>query len=97
MSVENLDRVKSFALDLQSEDPRRKSETLGGFPGGKRALDKCRATLVGTEGEFIFNCPGDQRFFAASGINAEEFKREVATGADDEHMEEWVRGRAKAS
>ena len=95
MSVENLDQVKSLALDLQTQEPRPKSETLAGFRGGKRALDKCRATLAGTPGDFIFNCPADQRFFAAAGIDAEEFKREVATGADDAHMEEWVKARAK--
>jgi hypothetical protein len=61
-----------------------------------RTLDKCRATLAGTEGEFIFNCPLDQRFFAATGIEAEEFKREVASGADDAHMDEWVRSHAKS-
>ena len=83
-------------MDLAAQDPRPKSETLGGFKGGKRALDKCRATLAGTQGEFIFNCPADQRFFSAAGIDAEEFKQEAATGADDDHMEQWVRARAKA-
>ena len=97
MSSENLETVKSLALDLRTQEPRAKGELLGGFKGGMRALDKCRASLAGLNGEFIFNCPADQRFFQASGINAEEFRQKVASGASDEEMEKWVRENAKVS
>ena len=90
MSQENLEAVKSLALDLSTEEPRSPGDALGGFEGGKRALDKCRATLAGTQGEFMFNCPMDQRFFRATGISAEEFKAEVGRGASDEEMDRWV-------
>ncbi|MHA3770884.1 DUF5069 domain-containing protein [Verrucomicrobiota bacterium sgz303538] len=96
MPSENLETVKSLARDLRTEEPRAKGELLAGFKGGKRVLDKCRATLAGLNGEFIFNCPADQRFFQASGINAEEFQQKVATGASDEEMERWVSENAKA-
>lgn len=95
MPSENLDAVKSLARDLNTEEPRSKSEELGGFKGGLRALDKCRATLVGLNADFTFNCPADQRFFQAAGINAEEFRQEVARGASDEEMEQWVREHSK--
>lgn len=95
MSSENLDVVKSLARDLNTQEPRAKAEELGGFKGGLRALDKCRATLVGVNADYTFNCPADQRFFQAAGINAEEFRRVVATGASDEEMEKWVRENAK--
>ncbi len=91
MASENLDVVRSLARDLNKEEPRPKAEPLGGFPGGMRALDKCRATLVGQNADFTFNCPADQRFFSAAGIDAEAFRREVASGASDEQMEKWVR------
>ncbi len=95
MSSENLDAVKTLARDLNTEEPRTKAEELGGFKGGLRALDKCRATLVGLNADYTFNCPADQRFFQAAGIDAEEFKRVVAAGASDEEMERWVRENAK--
>ena len=95
MFSENLDVVKSLAPDLNTQEPRARTEELGGFKGGLRVLDKCRATLVGLNADFTFNCPADQRFFQAAGINAEEFRRVVATGATDEEMEKWVRDNAK--
>lgn len=95
MSAENLDAVRTLAPDLNAQQPRAKAEELGGFKGGLRALDKCRATLVGLNADYTFNCPGDQRFFQAAGIDAEEFRRVVATGASDAEMEKWVRDTAK--
>lgn len=95
MASENLEAVKSLARDLSTEEPRPKADQLGGFPGGMRALDKCRATLVGQNADFTFNCPMDQRFFQAAGIQAEAFQREVARGASDEEMDRWVRDNAK--
>jgi hypothetical protein len=90
VSAENLDAVKRFAKDLRSGKPRSPKDELAGFQFGWRALDKCRATILGWNGEYQFNCPMDQKFFAASRIDAEEFKRFVATGADDESVEVWV-------
>jgi hypothetical protein len=95
MSAENLDAVKALAPDLNTQQPRPRAEELAGFKGGLRALDKCRATLVGLNADYTFNCPADQRFFQAAGINAEEFRRVVATGATDEEMEKWVRDKTK--
>lgn len=95
MSSENLDAVKALAPDLNTQEPRPRAEELGGFKGGLRALDKCRATLVGSQADYTFNCPADQRFFQAAGIDAEEFRRVVATGASDAEMEKWVCENAK--
>ena len=97
MAEQNLDAVKQLARDLRTEEPRAPRETLGGYEGGARALDKCRASLVGLHGEFKFNCPMDQRFFQASGIDAEQFQAKAATGATDEEMESWVRENASGA
>ena len=97
MASQNLDRVKSLARDLRKQEPRSPREELGGFALGARALDKCRATLVGWNGEFQFNCPMDRRFFEATGIEADEFRDFVATGVDDSQVEEWIRQRATAA
>lgn len=60
-----------------------------------RALDKCRAVVAGTQGEYHFNCPLDQLFFDFTGISAEDFQAFVATGADDEAFATWVQETAK--
>jgi hypothetical protein len=96
MPSENLDAVKQLAKDLKQEEPRSPSENLGGFELGARALDKCRASLVGSNGEFKFNCPMDKQFFTATGIDAEQFRNFVATGADDDAVDQWVRENAQA-
>lgn len=95
MTTENLEGVRALAKDLTKEEPRGARESLGGFELGARALDKCRASLAGTNGDFVFNCPMDQQFFGESGIDAEEFRTFVATGADDAAVDQWVREHAK--
>src|SRR6478735_3693354 len=90
MAYTNLDAVRLLARDLEKEKPRSARDRLGGFELAARALDKCRATLAGTNGDFEFNCPLDQRFFKATGIDAEEFRAFVATGADDEAVAYWI-------
>lgn len=89
--MENLNRVKQLARDLRREEPRPSSEELAGETHAARALDKCRAALVGWNGEFKFGCPMDQHFFAETGIDMQEFKDFVATGASDEEVENWIR------
>jgi len=46
---ENLEKVKLLARDLRNgkEFPRSPRETLGGYVLAARAVDKCRAVLVG--------------------------------------------------
>lgn len=91
----NLNAVKKMAKNLESEEPRSPSDELGGFPLAARALDKCRATLAGTQGDFRFNCPMDQQFFTTAGIKAEDFKNFVATGASDSDVETWIKKNAR--
>lgn len=67
---------------------------LAGFEGAARCLDKCRATLLGCNGEFRYGCPMDQMFFEEAGIDREEFKAIVATGASDEEVEHWLKEHA---
>jgi hypothetical protein len=61
----------------------------------KRTLDKCRAVLAGTNGEYHFDCPLDNFFLDFAELSAEDFKNKVATGADDEEMASWVEANAK--
>ena len=58
-------------------------------------LDKCRATLAGTPGEYHFDCPLDNFFFSFTEISADEFKNCVAAGASDEEVAQWIEHKAK--
>jgi hypothetical protein len=89
------EKLKKLAKDLNKDFPRSPRETIGGYVLAGRALDKCRADLNGTVGEYHFNCPLDQVFFNFTGINADEFKAYVATGASDDEVGEWVKNHAK--
>ena len=94
---EDLEKVKALARDLRDdkESPRRPRETLGGYALAARALDKCRATLVGWQGEYFSNCPLDQRWLKFAEIDYGAFKAYVATGATDEQVAGWIGEHAK--
>lgn len=57
-------------------------------------LDKCRAELAGTIGEYKYNCPLDQRFLGFAGIDPEALKIEVAKGSSDGDILAWVQSNA---
>lgn len=80
----------STAPDLNSAFPRSPRNTLGGFVVAARTLDKCRAVLAGTAGEYHFDCPLDHLLFDFTGITADEFKAKVAEGLSDEAFAEWL-------
>jgi hypothetical protein len=91
----NTDAARTLAKDLTKEYPRSPRETLSGYVIAARTLDKCRAALAGTAGEYHFDCPLDNFFFAFAGISAENFKNVVATGASDEAVAKWIERTAK--
>ena len=98
MSVEApeaIEAVKVLAKDLNTEFPRSPRAKVGGYVIAGRMLDKCRAELAGTAGEYHFNCPLDQMFLEFAGIDAEAFKSFVATGADDQAVGNWIKENAK--
>lgn len=79
------------ALDLTKSYPRSPGEVLGGYVLLPRIIDKCRAGIAGTNGEYNFNCPLDRQFFDFTEIDAHEFADLVATGANDEQIAAWCR------
>ena len=87
----NREKLQKFAKDLRQQEPRPAYEKLGGFEMAARTLDKCRATLLGIEGEFRFGCPMDAEFFHEAGIKQDEFEAVVANGASDKEVADWIR------
>lgn len=89
------EKVKLLARDLTKEFPRSPRATLGGYVLAARCIDKCRAALNGTAGEYHYACPLDMRWLTFSGINPEELKAYVATGATDAEIADWIGRHAK--
>ena len=82
--------VSKFFPDLTRQPPRSPRVRLGGYVHLPRILDKGRATLGGKQGEYKYNCPLDQRFFAFAGIDATALKKQLAAGLSDGEILEWV-------
>lgn len=93
----DLEAVRRLAKDLTKEAPRDPEEQLAGFPLTARCLDKCRATLVGLQGDYSYGCPMDRRFLDGVGIGVNEFKQFVATGAADAEVAQWIQEHARVS
>jgi hypothetical protein len=83
-------KVKSLARDLSREFPRSPRETLGGYVLAARCLDKCRAVLAGTAGEYHYNCGLDQMWLKFAQVDPAKFQEFVATGASDEAVSDWI-------
>src|SRR5204863_5584307 len=94
----NLEKVKLLARDLRNgkQFPRSPRQTLAGYVLAARAVDKCRAVLVGLEGEYHSNCPLDQRWLKFAEIDYDDFRAFVATGATDEEIAAWIGEHAKS-
>jgi len=82
-------------MDLRTHYPRSVKEKLGGYVHLGRMLDKCRAMLAGTLGEYIYPCPMDQRLLDFVGITAEQFTEAVRTRETDDELLGWFKATAK--
>ncbi len=94
---EDLNKVKELARDLRDDkaSPRAPHVKLGGYALAARALDKCRAALIGWQGDYLSNCPLDQRWLKFAAIDYASFRSYVATGATDEEVSAWIGEHAK--
>ena len=63
---------------------------LGGFVILPRMLDKGRAEIAGTNGEFRYNCPLDGHFLAFTGIDPLALREQLAAGKGDGEILNWV-------
>ena len=77
--------------DLTSHSPRSPRTRLGGYVILPRILDKGRALIADTNGEYNYACPLDQNFFEFSQISPDDLKAQLATGQSDTEILNWVR------
>jgi hypothetical protein len=77
------------AKDLTKEAPRSPRTRIGDYALMARMIDKGRATLNGTVGEYHFACPLDQMLFTYKGVQADDVKAVLASGASDDEILSW--------
>lgn len=82
------------APNLTQHPPRSPRVRLGGYTILSRLLDKARATLAGTQGEYVYDSLNDRRFFSFTGIEAEALLAQVKTGVGDWDLLLWLNEQA---
>ena len=95
MSTTHHPNLKKLALDLTRQYPASPHAMLAGYVLAKRCVDKGRAELAGTAGEYHFDCPMDNFFLGFAGLKGADLKALLATGADDAAVAEWIHKHAK--
>jgi len=84
-------------MDLTKSFPRSPRERLDGIPMLPRTIDKARAYLSGTLGEYKFgdNSGYDRELFDTLGIDAEAFLECIRQAPDDEGVVRWLHANAR--
>ncbi len=83
------------APDLTKRPPRSPHCRLGGYVILARLLDKGRAAIAGTNGEFNYDAPMDQHLKEFIGLDFAALKEQLATGKGDGEILAWVDANAK--
>ncbi len=76
-------------MDLRKNFPRSMNVRIAGHVHVARMIDKCRAVLAGTEGEYIYPCPIDERLLEFAGLTCEQFTKAVKANPTDEGVAAW--------
>jgi len=76
-------------MDLTTGYPRSVSDKLAGIVMLARTIDKGRAKLAGTLGEYNYDCPMDKRLFDFLGTTGDEFLA-VVKAHDDAAIAQYV-------
>jgi len=83
-------------MDLRKDFPRSMRVKMADYVHLARMIDKCRAVLAGTEGEYIYPCPMDDRLMEFSGITADQFTSAVKANPSDDLVAKWFTRTVKA-
>jgi hypothetical protein len=78
------------AKDLTKEAPRSPRTNVGGYVILGRTLDKGRADVAGTIGDYHFDCPLDNMLFGFKGVKGPDVKKLLETGQSDQDVAAWI-------
>ena len=81
-------------MDLRTNFPRSMKFKLAGHVHLARMIDKCRAVLAGTEGEYIYPCPMDERLMEFVGMTSDQFTAAVKANSTDKGIVAWFEQKA---
>ncbi len=70
--------------------PRSGRDLLGGVAYLGRAIDKVRADINGTVGEYVPACPQSRRVYDLYGVSTEQFREAVENNPTDEGVLRWL-------
>jgi len=76
--------------DLTKQAPHSPRERISGFAIASRTVDKCRASVPGTLGEYHYDCPLDNMLFSFKGISGAQFKAAVQVSKNYEDIGAWL-------
>jgi Domain of unknown function (DUF5069) len=76
--------------DLTKEPPHSPRERFGGFAILGRTVDKCRATIARTAGEYHYDSPLDNLLFSFKGIDGAQFKKIFPSFRNYEDAAAWL-------
>ena len=79
-----------IARDLTKQAPHSPRERIAGFAIASRAVDKCRASLAGTLGDYHYDCPLDNQLFSFKGVTGAQFKTAVQASKNYEDVGIWL-------
>ena len=79
-----------IARDLTKQAPHSPRERTAGFSIVSRAVDKCRASLAGTAGEYHYDSSLDNLLFSFKGITGEQFKTAVQASKTYDDVGAWL-------
>lgn len=80
----------SHPKDLSQKPPRSPKTLVHDYAILGRTIDKCRAHLAGTPGDYHFDCPLDNMLFSFKGITGKDFRARVEAAATDEDVAFWL-------
>ena len=78
------------AKDLSKEAPTSPRVRTGGYAILARALDKGRASIAGTVGDYHFDCPLDNYLFGFKGVAGADVKKLLESGSSNDEIAAWL-------
>ncbi len=83
------------APNLTQRPPRSPRCRLGGYVTLPRMLDKGRADVAGTIGQFKYDAPLDQHIINFLCLDVAGLRAQLAAGKGDGEILEWLKGNSK--